>query len=175
VDITGGPRIVGGTVDIGPYEYSNVVNNTNLLSNSGFEAEQYATQTPSGWSEWSSWGGNGGSFTEYSGAKSGNYHATHHSNSGYNIYTSQTKTGLTNGLYTARAWVKSNGGFTVCYLEAKDFGGNARTANIAGNWNWNQVTIQDINVTNGKCTIGIWSNSSNGGTMYFDDVEFFKQ
>ena len=145
----------------------------NLVTNPGFEFEQFNTQTPSAWSE--AFGDAGASFTEdYGGAHGGSYHGTHYGTSAYKIYTYQTITGLVNGLYTLKAWVKSSGGQNWCQMEAKDYGSSASVyINPAGNWT--QLTIPDINVTNGQCTVGFWSDANAGNWIHFDDIEFFNQ
>jgi hypothetical protein len=186
-----GDREVYGKVYIGtsgrslfvgePSATSSSTPGPNLVSNAGFEAEQWNTQTPSGWSEHqfdSNWLGitADASYSEnYGGSKSGNYHGTHWKNAAYAVYTYQTKTGLTNGLYTLRCWARSSGGQAQCYLEAKDFGGTNRTAPLPASSTYQLVEIKDINVTSGQCTIGVWSQAYTGQWAYFDDFEFFKQ
>lgn len=91
----------------------------------------------------------------------------------YKVHTYQTKTGLANGTYTAKAWVRSNGGQTQCIFRAKDFGGTELIVNIPTTAKWTQVTIPSINVSNGQCTIGFYSDSPNWGWAEFDDVEFY--
>lgn len=147
----------------------------NLVSNPGFEAEQYNTQTPSGWREWSGNNYNADYTENYGGSNSGNYHSTHWANSTYNMYTYQTKTVLTNGLYTLRVRAKNGGGQKSCYIEAKNYGsGVSKPIPVSSNA-YVLVETKDINVTNGKCTIGIWSDANAGNRVYFDDFEFFKQ
>jgi hypothetical protein len=88
---------------------------TNVLSNPSFDAENYDTQTPSGWSEWEGNASNTSipatsSYTEsYGGAANGARHGTHYKNAAYRVYTYQVKTGLTNGLYTLRAYARRGG------------------------------------------------------------------
>jgi hypothetical protein len=148
----------------------------NLISNPSFDAENYDTQTPSGWSEWSDLGGVNASYTEgWGGTSSGARHGTHWMNSAYRVYTYQTKTGLTNGLYTARCKAKSGGGQTTAQFEVKDYGSSTRSVQIPVNSNYQTLEIKDINVTNGQATIGFWSVANAGNWAYFDDVEFFKQ
>jgi hypothetical protein len=148
----------------------------NLISNPSFDAENYDTQTPSGWSEASDLGGINASYSEaYGGSASGARHGTHWMNSAYRVYTYQVKTGLANGLYTARCKARSGGGQAQCYFEVKDFGGSARTANLPVAGSYQTVEMRDINVTNGQATIGFYSNANAGNWAYFDDVEFFKQ
>lgn len=154
---------------------------TNLLSNPGFEAEQYNTQTPSGWGEqqydanWNQVSANASYSENYGGSNSGNYHGTHWSSNAYKAYTYQYKNGLTNGLYTLRIRAKTGGGQNALYLEAKDFGGSARTASIPVSTTYQTVEIRDINVTNGQCMVGIWSDANAGNWTYFDDAEFVAQ
>lgn len=146
--------------------------NSNLVGNPGFEVDA-ATQTPTGWSANNA--NVDASYTETTGGThSGTYHGTHYKTSAYQVYTYQTKTNLENGNYTLKAWVKSSGGQTSAYMEAKDFGGTALTQNITYNLSWNQITISGINVTNGLCTIGFYSNASSTNWINFDDVEFYK-
>lgn len=148
----------------------------NLVTNPGFEANA-ATQTPTGWSEWSNKGGVGSGYTE-TGGNSGSYRGVHWNSAAYNMYTYQIKTGLANGLYTLRTRAKRGGGTTApitCQLEAKDYGGSTRTAAIPASSAFQLLEIKDINVTNGQCTIGIWSNANAGNWAHFDDLEFFKQ
>jgi arabinogalactan endo-1,4-beta-galactosidase len=91
------------------------------------------------------------------------------------MYTYQVKTGLVNGLYTLRAWVRGSD-WSNTQLEVKDYGGSIRAVHFGTDWTWRQVEIKDINVTNGQATIGIWSNNANTWkSAQFDDVEFFKQ
>jgi hypothetical protein len=117
-------------------------------------------------------------YTEaYGGAHSGTYHGTHWRNAGaYEIYTYQTVTGLSNGIYAFSAWVKSNGGQPVAQLQAQNYGGKLLTAAItATNGNWVQVTVNGIVVTNGQCEIGFYSKAKNDQYIYFDDVTLAPQ
>lgn len=103
------------------------------------------------------------------------YHATHWSSSAYQTYTAQTVTELANGTYTATAWVRSSGGQAGCFMEAKDFGGTAIKVNIpSGPSTWAKITVSDINVTNGQCTVGFYSSASANQWLHFDDVELVK-
>jgi hypothetical protein len=95
--------------------------------------------------------------------------------SSYDVYTYQTISGITNGTYTAKAWIKSNFAQNQHFFEVKDFGGTTLTADILPNLStWTQITISNIEVTNGKCTIGFKSNASAGAWITFDDIEFYK-
>lgn len=97
----------------------------------------------------------------------------HYSGAAYTVYTYQTVTGIANGTYTAKAWVKSSGGQVQCYLGAKNYGGSALTANIPRSATWTQVTIANIIVTNGQCEVGIYSNGTTNSWCEFDDIELY--
>jgi endoglucanase len=153
----------------------------NLVANPGFEADGTATQTPTGWTEWSGTGTTNASYTETNGgAHSGTYHLTHYNGQtgSWNVYTSHTFTGLANGTYTLKAWARRSGnGFTVSQLEAKDFGGSTLSAAIPDSSGYQEVTVSNINVTNGQCTIGFWTQVDNGSNwpfVFMDDVTFTK-
>jgi hypothetical protein len=168
-DFYGASIPFGGSYDIGAHEYSN------LLANPSFDAENYDTQTPSGWSEWSGNNYNAGYTEAYGGSKFGARHGTHWNGSAYNMYTYQYKNGLANGLYTARVWAKSGGGQTACQFDVKDFGGTRIPVNIPVSSSYQLVEIKNINVTNGQCTVGIWSDAAANQWVYFDEVELVKQ
>jgi len=154
---------------------------TNLITNPSFDAESYDTQTPTGWSVWE---GNASgtsiaprsSYTEaYGGSNRGSRHGTHYNSAPYQVYTYQTKTGLTNGLYTLRAYARRTGNQTYSYLEAAGCGSTKKTVNIPAGSSYQLIKIEDINVTNGTCTIGFWTVAGAHEFSYFDDVSFFKQ
>lgn len=142
----------------------------NLVTNAGFE-QSSPTQTPPGWST----GGSTPSadYTE-TGGRNGTYRLTHYRSSSFTVSTYQTITGIPNGTYTLKAWVRSGGGQTSCYMYASNYGGTERKVNIPSNTNWNQITISNIQVTNGQCQIGFYTDSPGGTWCSMDDVEFYK-
>jgi hypothetical protein len=148
----------------------------NYLANPGFEA----TGPQQSVSSWSTWPGSSGTnadadYTEGSGYSSAN-RLTHYKGSAYEVYTGQTVS-VPNGTYTLRAWVVSGGGQSSAYLEAKDFGGSAKTANIPNTgWpNWTLLTISNIVVTNGSVSVGVYSNAGAGQWLSVDGVELYRQ
>lgn len=149
-----------------------VITAVNLVANPGFEADG-ATLTPSGWS--TSGADTDADYTQL-GGHTGSYELVHWKNTAYNVYTYQTKTVLTNGLYTLKAWIMNPyGNLGTAYMEAKDFGGTAIQYNIPVSTPWIQISIPNINVTNGQCTIGFYSNTPATFWYSVDDVEFYKQ
>ncbi len=142
--------------------------------NWSFEASG-ATQTPSGWGTWP--GGNGANadadFTE-TGGHSGTYRCTHYKASAYEVYTDQLVTGLANGTYTLSAWVVGGGGQNAAFMSAKAYGSGVpelKTDVVQSGWpNWTKISIPNINVSNGQCHIGFYTNAPGGKWLSFDDV-----
>ncbi len=90
-------------------------------------------------------------------------------------YIGQTITGLDDGLYTMSARMRSSGGQNSCVMEAKDYGGSMRQTACPVTTAWTQVTIGNIQVSNGKATIGFYvSNSSSSQWADVDQVEFYR-
>ncbi|GBF77439.1 putative T9SS C-terminal target domain-containing protein [Paenibacillus sp. 598K] len=148
------------------YVYNHVVNPS-------FEDNTASVQSPSSW--YTTGKDLSGDYTE-GGAYNGSYKLVHWKNAPYETYTYQTMTGLSNGLYTLKAWVKNDyGGLGTAYMQAKDYGGSGVTTNIPTASAWTQISIPNINVTNGQCTIGFYSNSPASRWYYVDQVEFVKQ
>ncbi|MGX6604047.1 hypothetical protein ACWKSP_18180 [Micromonosporaceae bacterium Da 78-11] len=150
-----------------------------IIANAGFETDNPGATAPFGWSTntFGNAANDGASFTEAKGsaAHSGNAILTHYKNNAYQTYTYQTLTGLRNGTYTLRAWARSTGGQTASYLGVKDYGsGPELTADLRGTGTdgWQQVTIPNVAVTNGKATIGVYSNAAAGQWTNIDDIQF---
>jgi arabinogalactan endo-1,4-beta-galactosidase len=142
------------------------------IMNSGFETGG-ANQTPSGWKTIADVSNQDADFT-ISGGKTGSFCLTHSKNAVYKIFTYQELTGLETGYYSLYVWIRNSGGQNACYLTAKDYGGIERMTSLPVVALWSQVIIRGINVTNGKCTIGFYSDALAGNWAYFDDVKMIK-
>jgi arabinogalactan endo-1,4-beta-galactosidase len=142
---------------------------SNLITNPGLESG--ASQTPTGWSE--SGANVDASKSETGSPHSGTYKATHWKASAYSVNTFQTKTGLTNGTYTLRAWVMSGGGQTTAVMKAENCGGSTQSINIPTSSTWTQIAISNVNVSNSQCTVTFSSVAAANQWFNFDDVEFF--
>ena len=151
----------------------------NLVSNAGFEADNAPVGLPSGWQTTTGQGTNDNAdYTEaYPGAHTGTYHGTHYRPSAYEVYTYQVINNLPNGTYSLSAWMKSSGGQRLAQLQAKGFGGKALAADAPAtpDGQWVQVTIPGIQVSNGQCEIGFYSQAGQGQWLYFDDVALVAQ
>jgi len=139
------------------------------LTNGGFEANG-GTQAPAGWGEYSWSGHTSASYTEW-GGRSGSYRLSHWASGAYQVETYQYLSGLANGTYTARAWVRSGGGQVEAFMALRNCGGAEARVAIPTTGNWTQISVSTT-VTNGQCTVSFVSNARAGNWINVDDVEF---
>lgn len=152
-----GTFVVGDRVDV-------IDGGVNLLSNAGFE---------SGLSGWSTWSQGGTVSTATTQPNSGSSHLVHNGTGAYQAYTAQTLTGLPNGSYTVKAWVRGTAGHQ---LYVKGFGGSQVSVTSVASNVYTQLTISNINVSNGSAEIGFWTSVGSGtGWLHVDDITFYKQ
>ncbi len=144
---------------------------TPSVINPGFE-ESDSRATPPGWVTWSPNGSEQAAYVD-SGGHSGSYRLTHSAAQAYLVSTSQTLTGLTEGWYTLRAWVRSSGGQRAAYIGLKDYGGSERKAHlpVTSADQWIQIVVS-AHVSNGQCTIELYSDAHADHWAHFDDIEF---
>ncbi len=113
----------------------------NIATNPGFEVDG-STQNPSGWTTWSN-GHDNANYTEASGY-TGSFKLSHWKNTSYQLSTYQIKTGISNGTYTMKAWVKSSGGFNTSQMYVKNFGGTEKNVAIPATSAWTQMQITGL-------------------------------
>jgi len=142
-----------------------------LVKNPGFEVDEAAATSPA---QWQTAGSNPDANYLESNPHTGSYRLTHFKNSGYNVETNQTITGLTNGMYTLQAWVRSGTGLLENYLFARDFGGVQMKVDISPGSTWTKLKIENINVSNGQCVIGVYTRGNNIYSSV-DNFQFYKQ
>ena len=133
------------------------------------------TQTPYGWTTWSDNADEADYVEETGGSKEGTYHLAHYRGSAYRVTTYQNLTNLENGLYTITAWVRCSGGQTTVQMEVNNFGGGSFTQAIPEADQWTQISISDVNVTNGQCTVGFYSHAGADQWLAVDKVEIVPQ
>ena len=81
---------------------------------------------------------------------------------------------LPDGTYTLKAWVKSSGGQRVCSLYSES-GGEMKSVSLKTPIDdWTEVVISDIEVKDGQCEIGLFSDSEAGNWVQIDDVSLVK-
>jgi len=149
----------------------------NELFNSGFEADTGTGSilNPLCWSKWTDAGNANASYTETLQPHTGSRNLCHYKSTAYQASTYQNIAGLKNGLYTLKAWVKSGGGQQQCTVFVKNYGGSDLNATVYASSQYVQITIPNINITNGKCTVGLWSNANPGNWVAADDFELYMQ
>ena len=84
-------------------------------------------------------------------------------------------TGLPNGTYTLKVWEKSSGGQTTAQIYVKNYGGSELDAAINTSISsWTQITVPNIQVTNGQAQIGLYSVANAGNWVRVDDWSLIK-
>lgn len=145
---------------------SPVSESANLI-NPGFEMQE-----PSGTlTGWSNTGSQEAILIEDRG-HSGNFRLTHKGGVAYQVETSQTMSGLANEWYTLGAWVRSSGGQNAVYIALK-CGSEEKRAYVpptTPGYRWIQLTVSN-QVTDGECTISLYSDGNPDTWASFDDIE----
>jgi arabinogalactan endo-1,4-beta-galactosidase len=157
------PTTTGNTADIVPTPISESVN----LVNPGFE-EQEPNGAPTGWNIT---GAEDVVIIEDRG-HSGDFRLTHKGTSLYQVETWQSISGLKNGWYTLRAWVRSSGGQAASFIALKCGGGEKRVniPSTAPGYRWVHLTVSN-EVTDGNCTVSLYSVGGPTTWVSFDDLE----
>jgi arabinogalactan endo-1,4-beta-galactosidase len=121
---------------------------------------------------WSTSGAAQASLVE-AGGHSGGFYLTHRGDGPYQVETWQTLTGLPDGWYTLRAWVRSSGGHNAAYIALKDCGRQAARADlpVTPADKWIQIVVSN-QVSGGQCTLSLVSDANAENWASFDDVEF---
>jgi hypothetical protein len=142
----------------------------NWILNPSFEADRVSQETMAGWKN----SGTGNSNSN-KGPRTGNFCMQHWSASDFKGTLSQDVT-LPNGTYTLKAYAVSGGTINESYIYVKGYGGEDKKVSIkdAGS-NWTEFTIKDIEVSNGKCQVGIYSDAKGGAWIKTDDFSLVAQ
>lgn len=142
---------------------------SSAIINGGFEADG-STQTPQGWRT----NYNSDASHTIEGGHTGQYCLEQEKSAAYKVYTYQTLVKLASGYYSLSAWVRNGGGQNACYLFAKDYGDVEKMTSLPVSNTWTQVVVRGIHVTNGKCTLGLYSDADAGDWCQMDDVQFIE-
>ena len=146
----------------------------NYALNPSFEADRVAQTGLAGWLNWTNLA-DGNPNRNVLGGHTGRWAVQHTHTAAYSASRRQELTGLPNGTYTLKAWVKSSGGQSIARVYVKDYGGAELVYSVnAPLSSWTQVTIPDIAVSNGKATFGIYSVANAGNWLMADDFSFVK-
>jgi arabinogalactan endo-1,4-beta-galactosidase len=141
-------------------------NPANLL-NPGFE-NQDGNGVPIGWNHT---GTAQAAYIEDKG-HSGEFRLSHQGTEAYQVETWQTVSGLENGWYTLRAWVRSSGEQNAVYLALKCGSDEKRVyvPSTMPGYRWLQIVVSN-QVSDGQCTISLYSDGNPDTWSSFDDVE----
>ncbi|EES72540.1 MULTISPECIES: glycoside hydrolase family 53 protein [Paenibacillus] len=146
----------------------------NLVSNPSFEADGWTT-TPTAWNRWAANTASYQAIKVENNGVTGSYKLTHWLDTAYEASTYQNITGLSNGTYTLSAWVLNSGGQDTVQLYAKNYGGSERNVDLpVSPEKWVKVKIENIQVTNGRIEIGVYSKANANNWMNLDHVKLYK-
>lgn len=141
------------------------------LENPGFESGNI-----NGWTEWHP-AGEGASYgVDYNDNHSGANKLYFWNGNAYQQSVRQTITGLADGSYTIKAWVKATAfgdAPDVVRMEATNFGGTDTYTDMTVDGVWRQIS-STIEVTNGQLDIGFYVKSPGSTSMQIDDVQLYK-
>jgi hypothetical protein len=172
--------LASGKVGVGSMNTQSFADNINVtihspsetpvsLSNAGFESGSL-----SGWSQWQPSGQLTAGKVDSGGQRGGSYKLVHWEAGSYQQLTEQTVS-VPNGTYRAKVWSRSGGGQTAIHFFVRDYGGSELQNAIETSANdWQEQIIDNIVVTNGSLTFGIWSNAGAGQWSVFDDFELVR-
>jgi arabinogalactan endo-1,4-beta-galactosidase len=137
------------------------------LINPGFE-EKNPDGSPAGWSIT---GAEEAVLIEDRG-HSGNYRLTHQGSTAYQVETIQVLSGLNDGWYTLRAWVRSSGGQNLVYLAFSCAGREERVSvpPTTPGYRWIQLVVSN-QASDGLCTLSLHSDGNPDTWTSFDDIE----
>jgi hypothetical protein len=146
----------------------------NYILNPSFEADRVAQNDLAGWTNWTNLTGVIPNYNAL-GGHTGRWSMMQSHTAAYSASRYQTVSGLPNGSYTLKAWVKSSGGQSIAQLFAKNYGGSERDVSInSAIASWQQVTISNIAVTAGKIDVGIYSVANANNWVMADDFSLIK-
>ena len=135
--------------------------------NGSFEDDGTGVASPVGWV---SAGSVNTDFTEF-GGHSGSWRLSHWSAEAYSVDTAQTISGLADGVYTLRAWVRRSNGNNNSYVELA-CGRDAKRAYLPVSWpdQWLNVVVS-ARVDHCACAVTLHTDGDAGEWSNFDDVE----
>ncbi len=138
-----------------------------ILLNPSFESRE-ANGVPTGWNQT---GAAEAGYLEDRG-HSGDFRLTHRSAEAYQVETWQAVSGLQDGWYTLRVWTRSGGGQRAVYVSLR-CGSDERRAYVPPStpgYRWIQLVVSN-QVTDGQCTISLYSDGNPDTWASFDDIE----
>lgn len=145
----------------------------NYISNPEFDADRIIVNSPTGWEVSDDVGGSANHNVK---GKShyGEFIWEQKANTDYTAELKQTVMNLTDGEYTLKAWVKSSGGQNISELYAKSTNKKSTYSLKSPINEWTEVVIPDIEVKNGECEIGLYSDAYANNWILLDNLSLIK-
>lgn len=146
----------------------------NYIHNPEFEADRKTVAVPTGWEVYDN--ADGYANSNLSGKQSvGNFVWQQTANEPYIACLKQNIDNLPDGTYTLKAWVRSSGGQNICRLYAKN-GENEYNYSLKMPIDeWKEVVVSsNIEIKDGKCEIGLYSDANGGEWVQLDNLSLVK-
>lgn len=146
----------------------------NYVKNNEFDADRVTVSKPTGWEVSDSIGGSANHSVK-GGAQYGEFVWEQKADKYYTAELKQSVSGLPDGEYILKAWVKSSGGQNRCELYAESGGERVSLSLKSGTDGWTEVTLpKSVTVTDGQCNIGLYSDSTAGNWVQIDNITLTK-
>ena len=146
----------------------------NYIANPDFECDRKLTADPTGWAVSDTVGGyvnSNASGKQYS----GNFVWRQSADEDYIAKLAQTVTGLEDGTYAMTAWVRASGGQSVCSLYAQTSERRYEKSVKTVGEDWTEIVVSDaIEVKDGKCEVGLYSDAHAGEWVEADNFRLVK-
>ena len=145
----------------------------NYISNPEFDADRIVVSSPTGWEVSDNVGG-AANHNVKGKSHYGEFIWEQKANTDYNAELKQTVKNLPDGEYTLKAWVKSSGGQNISELYAKSADKKYAYSLKSAINDWTEVAISDIEVKNGECEIGLYSDAYANNWVLLDNLSLTK-
>ena len=170
----GGSGITGGAANGGSAGAGGNTSCTsigsNVLTNGSFESGTAHGATIPDWlEEGATQYDLDASYLEFQTAHTGTGRLGHWAANAFKVATYQQVNSIPNGTYTLRAWVMRDPRFSTEYLFARGYSATDTNAKMtadtatASSTSYTEIVLNGIQVTNGTCEVGIYSDAPNGG------------
>lgn len=107
-------------------------------------------------------------------AHGGSYSLAHAGTDRYSYATWQ-EVSVPNGTYSLSCFAKSSGGQSGCWIAVSQHGGDEQRANITAAEDWQQVGLENIQITAGKAVVTVWSNTAVQAWCLVDDLQLLNE
>lgn len=145
----------------------------NYISNPEFDADRIVVSSPTGWDVSDNVSGSANHSVKGK-SRYGEFIWEQKANTDYTAELKQTVKNLPDGEYTLKAWVRSSGGQNISELYAKSADKKSTYSLKSAINDWTEVVIPDIEVKNGECEIGLYSDAYANNWVLIDNLSLTK-